>query len=211
MVCSSQEGASEVFDVVAHDLAGQPGVTLPERVHDGLVGLGDGRQVEPGLDHAHQGESLDPQSAPGVEQDRVAGRLHDDLVEAGVVDEQAVLVVLHGGVDHVLHLDLEQSQGLVAHLGGGELTGELVEGGPDGVGLGELLLRHRPDPGPAVGLGLDEPHGLEVSEGLAHGRLADSELLHQLQLDDAVAGLVGALEDALDDELLDLLTHHGAL
>src|SRR4028118_114014 len=90
--------------------------------------------------------------------------------------------------------------------GGLRAPGASLERRPPGVDLPQCLDGHLPDPGALVGLRLDEPHCLEVSEGFAHRCLAHAELGREHALLDPVAGPVGAVEDALDDAVLDLVT-----
>ena len=57
-----------------------------------------------------------------------------------------------------------------------------------------------------MGPRLHEAQRLQLEQRLADGSLAGPELGGDLALDDAVAGAVGAVEDALDEAILDLVT-----
>jgi hypothetical protein len=176
------------------------------------VQLGDRVQVGVALERADQAAGLHAQRAPDVDQHLVAGGLDDDLVEAGVVDHQRVQVAGLRGAAHPGELLAEQPAALFGDPRRGLASGDLLERGPHRVDLDELLAGHLAHPGAAVRLRLDEPHGLEVPQGLAHGGLADAELGRDGALDDALTGPVGAVQDALDDAFLDGVTEqHRAL
>src|SRR4029077_5846895 len=107
-----------------------------------------------------------------------------------------------------LDLCLQHPEHPVVHHRAGDASGELLQGGPDRVGLGQLLAGDLADACSSVRLRLAELHRLEVPECLPHGSLAHAELLDELELHHTLTGLVGPLEDPLDDELLDLRTKH---
>src|SRR4029453_11480249 len=82
---------------------------------------------------------------------------------------------------------------------------DLFQGRAYRVDLAELLGGDLTDPGAAVGPGLHEAQRLQLAQRLTDGSLAGPELDGDLALDDAVAGTVGAVEDALDEAILDLV------
>ncbi len=173
--------------------------------------VGDHRQVGVGLDDADQGPGLDPQGPPDLEQDLVSGRLDDDLVEPGIVDELFVDLSGFGGAAHRLKLVGKSREDLVGHPDRGFAPGHFLERGSHRVDLAQFLARHGADPGADVWLALDKSHALEVAQRLPDRRLAGAEFLGELALDDAGAGRVGPVEDALDDALLDHVAQHSAL
>jgi hypothetical protein len=62
----------------------------------------------------------------------------------------------------------------------------------------------------AEGLGLDQPQELEVAQRFANRRLARSELPREAGLHEPLPGLQLAAKDALEEDLLDLLSQNGS-
>ena len=124
--------------------------------------------------------------------------------------DEAVQVAVHRGRTHRVDLGVQWRGGAGEPLGC-ELGGELLQYGTHRVALGDLVGAHRPHSCAAEGLGLDEPQDLELAQRLAHRRLADTELLGDPQLDDALARLVVALDDALHEDVLDLVAKDRAV
>jgi hypothetical protein len=106
----------------------------------------------------------------------------------------------HGG-----ELVGERGQLLLRHPDRGLSPCDLLQGRAYRVDLAELLGGDLTDPGAAVGPGLHQAHRLQLAQRLTDGSLAGPELDRDLALDDALAGTVGAVEDALDEAILDLV------
>src|SRR5919199_6972280 len=92
------------------------------------------------------------------------------------------------GLSHAGQLVLQRPQVVLGDPGCGLPSGDLLQGGPHGVDLAELLDGDLADAGALVRLRLDEPHRLELPQRLANRRLADTELRRQHALLDSVAG-----------------------
>jgi hypothetical protein len=112
---------------------------------------------------------------------------------------------------HGVDLGFQRVEGGVGDLGRGGAPGHLFQRRPHRVHLAHLLLGDGADAHPAVGLALDEAHRLQVAQRLPDRRLAHPVLLHEVALDDALAGRVVAVEDALEDPLAELLTQDRAV
>ena len=93
---------------------------------------------------------------------------------------------------------------------GGEAPGELLEHRAHGEDLEEVVVGDLAHTGAAKRLRLDEAQQLEVTQRLAHRRLARAELGCDPRLDEQVAGPQLTTKDALEQDLLDLLAEDGA-
>jgi hypothetical protein len=173
------------------------------------VRLRDLGEVAEALDQREARAQVHVQRLPDAEQHPVGARLDDQTVEGDVVADEAAQVAVHRGRAHGVDLRTQRRRGAGQPLGR-ELGGELLEYGAHRVALGDLVGAHRPHAGAAKGLGLDQPQDPELAQRLAHRRLADAELLGYAQLDDALARLVVALDDALHEHVLDLVPQDGA-
>jgi hypothetical protein len=128
-------------------------------------------------------------------------------VELHVVRHELVDVAVAGGAPHRLDLALEGAHVAVEPQGRGARR-DLLEARAHGVDLAELLGADRAHAHADERLGHDEAQRLELAQGLAHRALAHAELARHAGLDDALARRVGAVEDPLEERLLDLLAVH---
>jgi hypothetical protein len=74
------------------------------------VHLRDHAEVGVAADDADKGAGLDPERPPDIDQDLVAGRFDDDLVEADVVEQLSVEVLGFGCLPHSGELVSERGQ-----------------------------------------------------------------------------------------------------
>lgn len=127
-------------------------------------------------------------------------------MEACVVAELIVGVTAIGRVAHRRHFGVELGQRLLVDQRRRRPTGEFLEGGAYRVHLAQFGSRHEPHTDPTVGLALDETHRLELTQCLTNRRLADAQLLGEPVLDDAIAGPIDPVQDALQHQLTNLPT-----
>src|SRR5437899_794083 len=131
-------------------------------------------------------------------------------MEVGIVAHQVVKLAVPRGLAHSVEFPLERANVLGESCGGG--TGRnLLEGRPDRVHLDELVLGYGANPSPPERLGLDEPQGLQVAKRLSDRGLAGSKLLGDLGLDESLPWLIFAVEDSLEEVLLQLLAEDGSV
>ena len=90
------------------------------------------------------------------------------------------------------------------------LRRELLEHGAHGVDLDQLGLAEPAHARAAKRLRLDEPQQLEIAQRLAHRRLARAELVRDARLDEPLARLQLAADDAVEQDVLHLLAQHGS-
>ena len=147
--------------------------------------------------------------APQPLERRVAGCLDDAPVKGQLAFGKARHVAAPRGAAHAIELDLQAAH-VAAEPSRGRAGGHVLQGGADEADLGQLAGRDLPHAGAPERLGHDEPQQLELTQRLPHGGLADTELLRHTDLDDPLPGRVGAVENALDQGILDLLAQHRA-
>ena len=167
----------------------------------GLVRL-DVRAVERDRD-----TTLDAERLPALLEHRVAGRLDHQPVEGDVVADEGVHVSSPGCGTHLLELLFEERHVAVETLRR-LLRGKLLEHRADGVDLDQLVIAERTHPRAAERLRLDHAQELEISQRLAHGRLARAELARDAGLDEPLARLELSADDALQQDVLHLLPQH---
>jgi hypothetical protein len=114
-----------------------------------------------------------------------------------------------GRCAHLVELALERAD-VAASLLGRLARTELFESHAHREHRQKVLVGDGTNACTAERLGLDEPQQLEVPERLAHGRLARAELAREARLDEPLARLEVSPEDALEQEVLDLLSENGA-
>ena len=167
--------------------------------------LGDGAQVGIGaVAQRHDLPDAQVEIVPQRQQQRVVGEPDQRAMERVVGDHQRRKILGLGGVQHLLRVGAQlRHVGLAldhtAHREGLELLAEAID-------LLHFLHGQRLHPLALVGLGLDQPVGLEDLDGLAHRRPRDVELLGQRHFDDRGAGPHGAVEDRLANDV----GHHHA-
>jgi hypothetical protein len=117
----------------------------------------------------------------------------DLLADPFVADDVAVL-------DGRLHLPGQRAQLLAdgrRDAFGGLARAHALDDGADLDRLDRLVQRHRPDRRAAVPLPGDVPLGLQQHQGVADGAASGGERLDELDLDQAVPGGEGAVQDRL--------------
>ena len=130
-------------------------------------------------------------------------------MERDVVGDLRSPVFAGGSVSHGFELQVEISD-LAVCVTRGLARGELLERGSDGEHREQLRVVDCANSSPSERLGLDEPQQLQVTERLAHGRLARPELARQSCLYETRARLELPAENALEEDLLDLLAQNGS-
>ena len=143
--------------------------------------------------------------APDPLERAVVGELDDPAVEPGIGLGDAVPVVVAGGGAHRLEVAAELGDVRVGQARDGQPAAERLERRADGVGLEDLAPRRAPDAGAAERRDLDDAERLEPAERLADRGLARPELAGDLGLDDPRIRRVVAVEDAVEDPVLDLV------
>ena len=184
-------------------------VLRPDRVDDRHVELGEILLVpERPVDRERRGD-LDPEHEPALEQRLVVRQLDHRAMEGDVVRGLRPPVLTGCRVSHRLQLALERAD-VAAGLPGGLPRGETLEGGAHRKDRQELRVVDRAHSRTAKRLGLDESQELKVAERFAHRRLARAELACQASLDKPLSRLELAAQDALEEDLLDLIAEDGA-
>jgi hypothetical protein len=172
--------------------------------------LGDLREVLEALDQREARAQIHVQRLPHLDQRPVRARLDEHPVERDVVADERAQIAVPRGRAHRVDLGA-QRRGPAGEPRGRELGGELLERGAHRVALGDLVGAQRPHASAAERLGFHEPQDLELAQRLSHRALADAELLGDPQLDEALTRVVVALEDALHEQVLDLLAKDRAV
>lgn len=119
-------------------------------------------------------------------------------------------VVVFRGLAHSRKLGIERGDDLVGHAYRRLSTRKFLKGRPNRVDLGQPLRVEFAHPRAFVRLARNEMHALKISQCLAHGRLAGSELAGELTFDNPRTGRVCAIKDARHHTLLNLLAQHRA-
>ena len=199
-----------MLEVVVEDVGGELRVAGPKGLEHRDVLVGDPAPV--GAGHAERdvgaGEWL--QRAPHPGEGGVAGQVDDPLVEPGVGERLGMGVA---GVGAALHLPdelLEPGEVVVDEPRDGEPGRQRLQLGPHHEGLQELGRRRAADTSSTEGADLHDPEGLEISQRLADGRLAGAQVARDTGLDDPGPRGVPAIEDRLEQVILDLVAQHAA-
>ena len=139
-----------------------------------------------------------------------SGHLDHDSVECEVGGDLRSPVPARRRTPHLRDLPLERANvSLDLHR---SLAGsKLLEHCPHREHRQQLRVVDGAHPGASKRLRLDEAKELEIAEGLAYRRLARAELPREPCLDEPLAGLELAAQDALEQDLLHLLPEDGAL
>src|SRR5262249_17390165 len=146
---------------------------------------------------AEGGRHLDPEGEPGLHQHAVSRRLHDGAVKRDVPCKLCSGVPRLRRREHLLDLGLEGGD-VTVQAPGRLLRGKLLERRADREDLEQILVGDTADTGATERLRLDEIEELEVAESLPNGRLARAQLLCDPRLDQTVARLQLAAQDALE-------------
>ena len=169
------------------------------------MALGEGAAVDVRLRDREVGARERLEQRPLALQRAVVRRLDDAAVERHVGARLVVVVLALGAGAHRGEQRVELRELRVRDARGGLLRRERLEHGAHGVGLEQLLLGEVPNGAAAIWLVVHASELLEIAQRLAHRRLAALQLARDLRLHEALARRIGAGQDALQDELLDLV------